>query len=77
MDYKKLFEDKAKGELPLDMTVVFDNDGGYWTYSGDKELTDDEHDKRCAECKEKYGSPDGYGDVVDIMLGAGIKAEWC
>jgi len=77
MDYKKLFKDKAEGKNPPNMVIIFDNDGGYWTYSGDKELTDDEHEKKCYECEEKYGSPDGYCDVVDIMNAAGIKAEWC
>ena len=56
------------------MTIVFDNDGGYWSCDIDDE---DEADRMCEKYEEKYGSPDGYGDIVDIMLAAGFKAEWC
>jgi len=77
MDYKKLFKDKAEGKISDDMTVVFDNDGGYWSYTGAKELSEEEEEKLCEEYENKYGCPDGYGDVVDIMVGAGMNAEWC
>ena len=77
MDYKKLFKDKAEGKISDDMTVVFDNDCGYWSYTGSKELSEEEEEKLCKEYEKKYGLPDGYGDVVDIMVGAGMNAEWC
>ena len=74
MNYKKLFKDKADGKIDGRMTIVFDNDGGYWACDIDDE---DEADRMCEKYEEKYGSPDGYRDVVDIMLAAGFKAEWC
>ena len=74
MNYKKLFEDKKQGKIDERMVIVFDNDGGYWTCKTDN---DDEHEKMCSEYKEKYGEPDGYRDVVDIMQGAGFNSEWC
>lgn len=77
MNYIKLFKDKKAGLIPNDMTIVFDNDGGYWLYSGDKELSEDDQEKLENEYTEKYGEPDGYGDVIDIMVGAGFNAERC
>lgn len=77
MNYKKLFKDKQLGKISNDMTIVFDNDGGYWSYTGEKELSEDEEEKLIEEYEKKYGSPDGYGDVVDIMIAAGFNAEWC
>lgn len=74
MDYKKLFKDKREGNFDERMIVVFDNDGGYWRADIEDE---EEHEKLCEEYKEKYGSPDGYGDLVDIMEGAGFNSEWC
>ncbi len=74
MDYKKLFEDKAAGKIDERMTIVFDNDSGYWSCDSDNE---DECEKMCDEYAERYGSPNGYEDVVDIMTAAGFKAEWC
>ena len=59
------------------MTVVFDNDGGFWSYTGSKQLSEEEEEKICAEYNEKYGCSDGYSDVVDIMFDAGFNAEWC
>lgn len=74
MDYNKLFKDKVDGKIDEKMTIVFDNDGGYWSCETESE---EESDKMCAEYEKRYGEPDGYRDVVDIMLGAGFKAEWC
>ena len=51
--------------------LVIDNDGGYWA------TTDNSSDNgSCPEMSEKYGDPDGYDDVVDILIAAGVNAEW-
>ena len=72
MNYKKLFKDKADGKIDDRMTIIFYNDGGYWSCDTDDE---DEADRMRDKYERIYGSPDGYGDVVDIMLAAGFKAE--
>ena len=77
MDYKKLFQDKTDGKIPNDMIIVFDNDCGWWRYSGDENLTDEQLDEKVESCEKKYGRPNGYDDVVDIMVAAGFNAEWC
>lgn len=74
MDYKKLFQDKENGKVDEKMVIVFDNDGGYWACETESE---EESDKMCAEYTKLYGEPEGYVDVVNIMLGAGFKSEWC
>lgn len=74
MNYKKLFEDKKNGLIDERMIIVFDNDGGYWSADIEDE---DEREKLCGEYEEKYGKPDGYVDLVDIMIGAGFNSEWC
>lgn len=74
MDYKKLFKDKAEGKIDERMVIVFDNDGGYWRCETDN---DDEAVRMYEEYENRYGAPDGYIDLVDIMIGAGFKAEWC
>lgn len=74
MDYKKLFQDKKNGKIDDRMTIVFDNDSGYWRCDADNE---EEVDKMCEEYKKRYGEPNGYGDLLYIMIAAGFNAEWC
>lgn len=76
MDYEKLFKDKESGKLDKDMVLVMDNDGGYWSCENEN-ITDEEMDKKCAEYEERYGRPDGYRDIVDVLNAAGINSEWC
>lgn len=74
MKYKKLFEDKNKGLIPDDMIIVFDNDSGFWKCENENETIAEAKEK---EFTDKYGSPNGYQDIVDIMIGAGFNSEWC
>jgi hypothetical protein len=77
MDYKKLYEDSKNGKVSPDMTLVMDNDGGYWQYTGTKDISEEEKEKLCEEYEKRYGLPDGYYDIVNILVASGIKAEWC
>ena len=77
MDYKKVIEDYSNGTIdPGEWVVIMDNDGGYWSYLGEGK-TYDEEEKMRREMKEKYGSPDGYADLVELACAAGINSEWC
>ena len=87
MRYEKVIEDYRSGAINKDdWQLIFDNDGGYWRYTGDLgfECSD------CGNCKEcetlaifralkvdRYGEPNGYQDLVDIAVAAGINADWC
>ena len=73
MDYKKLFEDKKNGKIDDRMSIHFDNDGGYWACNTDSEQVSDE---MCDEYQRRYGHPNGYFDLVDVMVAAGFNAEW-
>ena len=64
-------------------TVIMDNDGGYWQYNGKLPKNDmsDEDGEAWIEAEmrkmeDKYGSPNGYHDVVDILNAAGVPADW-
>lgn len=80
MDYKKVIEDIREGVIDTGKwVVVFDNDGGYWRYDGDDydDLSDELLESMEAVMNKEYGKPDGYGDIVDLAIAAGIPAEWC
>ena len=63
MDYKKVIEDFQNGTIDrTKWVVVMDNDGGYWA-----PLDDDILESEVEEMESKYGSPDGYGDIVDYI----------
>jgi len=74
MNYSKLFKEKAEGNIDDRMILVFDNDCGFWSCDTDD---DEESNRMCAEYTERYGEPDGYYDSIDIMIGAGFRAEQC
>jgi len=87
MDYELLIMDIRAGDPINDnWQLTFDNDGGYWKYIGDLGIECNEC-YECAGCIEirkeakrlegRYGSPEGYCDVVNIARAAGINAEWC
>ena len=77
MNYKKVIEDFNSGEIDKDrFQLVMDNDGGYWSYIhpgiDDYNATDLEE-----MMEEKYGSPEGYRDIVDVLNAAGVNCDWC
>lgn len=76
MNYKKLIDDYREGLISETMTLVFDNDGGYWSCDDD-DLSDDQIEEMQDQYEKRYGSPDGYSDLVDLAQAAGINAEWC
>lgn len=113
MNYAKVIADFASGILDREkITLVFDNDGGYWAvkfemssvdpkliakakvaaekyfnenavddisvdeFSVDEFIEDYINDTFVTELEKKYGTPGGYGDLIDLALAAGINAEW-
>ena len=77
MNYKKVIEDFNNGTIDRKKwKVVMDNDDGYWECLDDS-LDEDDQDTQCAEMEEKYGRPDGYRDVVEILAAAGVNVDWC
>ena len=75
MNYKKVIEDFNNGTLnPKEVQLVMDNDCGYWLCLLDDE---DEHDEICEALERNYGEPQGYKDIVDVLIGAGVNAGWC
>jgi hypothetical protein len=77
MDYHKVIEDFANGTLDKDhVTVVMDNDGGYWNVDF-PDKSDDENDELRDQYINTYGEPEGYRDIVDILIAAGVNCEWC
>lgn len=72
MDYKKVIEDFASGKLDKNkVTLVMDNDGGYWS------VKDDEDGEQSDLLDAEYGKPDGYSDIVSVLRAAGVPSEWC
>ena len=76
MDYKKLIEDKRNNKVCNHMTIIIDNDGGYWQCN-DFDLNQKEKEKKEKEYKEKYGTPYGKGDIVEVLNAVGINSDWC
>jgi len=77
MRYKKVIEDYASGAIDRnDWVLIIDNDGGYWEYSG---ISQDENHIEAMrdEMVGKYGAPNGYEDIVDILQAAGVESDWC
>lgn len=75
MDYKKVIQDFNNGTIDRKyVTLVMDNDGGYWyVYTGDE----DQEELMKQELEKKYGEPSGYRDIVDVLNAAGVNTEWC
>ena len=75
MKWKEVIKDFRSGKLdPQKVMVAIDNDGGYWQSFDECEAKAEEIQ---LELEAKYGSPEGYNDVVDILEAAGVRAEWC
>ena len=85
MDYKKVIEDYNNGTIdPNEWQLVMDNDGGYWkriTPEPDDDVAwvswNVECDAKEQEMGTRYGFPDGYRDVVEILKAAGVNSDWC
>tara|TARA_R110000850_G_scaffold165086_1_gene290055 strand:- start:871 stop:1098 length:228 start_codon:yes stop_codon:yes gene_type:complete len=75
MRYKEVIKDFNSGVLDKSkIQLIMDNDGGYWSGLTDN---DDVNDKLSADAEEKYGSPDGYKDIISVLTAAGVNADWC
>lgn len=79
-NYEKIIEDFNNGTIDrVAWTLVFDNDSGYWLYTGGgvSGVTPEERERLEAKMEAEYGAPCGYQDLVDLARAAGIPAEWC
>lgn len=75
MDYKKLFDDINSGKLDqTKVQLVMDNDDGYWLGLTDSDEGNSIIEK---ECKNTYGEPEGYRDIVQVLTSAGVNCDWC
>jgi len=76
MDYKRVIEAYQDGTIdPHKWALRMDNDGGYWEYLGE-DLDYDAEVAAIAMMEDLYGSPDGYRDLVRILVAAGVNADW-
>ena len=74
MKYGKVMKDFKSGVLDKNnVLLVIDSDSGYW-----QSLNEDceKADVIEARLRKKYGEPGGYSDMVDILIAAGVPAEW-
>lgn len=77
MDYKQAIDDFRSGVIDREKwQLVMDNDSGYWQYIGPDIGDDAQIDAEDAMTK-KYGSPEGYRDIVDVLNAAGVNCDWC
>ena len=77
MDYKKVIEDYKNGTIDASKTqLIMGDDDGYWEHT-DKNNSEDENEDIMDALAEKYGAPEGYSDLVDILVAAGVNADWC
>lgn len=76
MNYELLFSDKKEGKISQDMTLMMDNDDGYW-HCDNENMDEEKAEEICEKYTNKYGTPNGYNDIVAILNAAGIKADWC
>jgi hypothetical protein len=77
MNYQKVIEDFNNGTIdPKKWQVTMDNDGGYWSCL-DHNMGDEKREELEKEMEQKYGVPDGYRDIVKVLEGAGVTADWC
>lgn len=53
-----------------------DNDDGFWSCNY-KDKTQEENEDIAELYNKKYGKPDGYRDIVDVLIAAGVNCEWC
>lgn len=77
MNYAQLISDFNDGTLDKDtIQLVMDNDGSYFTVL-DGDMSDEEKDKITDSLDKKYGSSNGYEDIVEVLQAAGVNCEWC
>jgi len=76
MDYVKVIADYRSGKLGYSKWQLrLDNDSGYWEYLGNSKR--EEVIASLVEAMEaEYGIPDGYEDAVNILIAAGVNADW-
>ena len=76
MLYKQVIDDFKSGKIDRDfVTLKMDNDGGYWECSyKDKTLEENEAEAELYEAR--YGCPEGYRDIVDVLKAAGVNCDW-
>jgi len=77
MDYAQLISDFNDGTLDKDtIQLVMDNDGSYFAVL-DADMSDEEKDPITDALDKKYGSSNGYEDIVSVLQAAGVNCDWC
>ena len=78
MNYKQVIKDFNNGTIDKDKwQLVMDNDDGYWSYIGDDIECEVEQHELSKQMEFKYGRPNGYRDIVEILKAAGVNVDWC
>lgn len=78
MDYKKVIDDFNNGTIDSDKyQLIMDNDSGYWLCIDESIDCEDKRDEMGDKMEKKYGKPDGYNDIVDVLNAAGVNSDWC
>jgi hypothetical protein len=77
MNYEQLIKDFNDGTIDKEkIQLVMDNDGSYFAVLDDS-ASDEEKDNIVEALDEKYGSSNGYDDLVAVLQAAGVNCEWC
>ena len=77
MNYKKVIEDFNSGVIDKNkFQLVMDNDSGYWSCL-DESVGNEKREYLEGVMKDKYGTPEGYRDIVDVLDAAGVNCDWC
>lgn len=77
MNYEKLIKDFKSGKLKeRNVRLVMDNDCSYFDFDQDG-MTEAQIDKYRAKLDKEYGESNGYSDIVDVLIAAGVNCEWC
>ena len=78
MNYEQVIAGYNNGTIdPMLWKLVIDNDDGYWEYLGNYGEFEGSYDDLVEGMDDKYGSPCGYSDIVEVLQAAGVNAEWC
>ena len=77
MKYKKAIKHFNNGTIDrTKVQLIMDNDDGYWLCIDDM-ASDDERTKIECDLTARYGTPEGYRDIVDALNAAGVNCDWC
>lgn len=79
MRYSAVIKDFKSGVIDKDKwTLQLTGDGGAWRYVGDDacDLDIEEVEQMERLMTDMYGKTEGSDDAVEILMAAGVRAEW-